>query len=327
MKLLAFLLLPLSLNAMDKPGSVYYESKGIFLEITEANCANFFPKLTWIKCKRNYPALSIKFMGNEVGHGVFAFQDIKKGEPVCEYVGEVSREMQSGNYVLAASDIHKQILYVNAEQSGGVGRFIQHAPKNLANFTFHVPGADFAVAIENLELRAILNPEPRLELYASQDIPAGDMLVYNYGEKFWFNNCLKGGPEPVLFIKNGEICPKAFYQAKEITFFAVSKTNVMDVILWRSPFASLYELAEENQLLWFGEQGKPQIVVKGDEILKALSERPSLFKLQGEPGIVCAHCKTELKDKLRCAQCKTIHYCNRDCQKAHWPTHKNSCGK
>ena len=44
----------------------------------------------------------------------------------------------------------------------------------------------------------------------------------------------------------------------------------------------------------------------------------------------CENCGTaETKEaKLKkCARCKMVAYCNRDCQKAHWKEHKPDCDK
>ena len=37
----------------------------------------------------------------------------------------------------------------------------------------------------------------------------------------------------------------------------------------------------------------------------------------------CAQC-SNLGDQ-RCGKCKQVHYCSKECQKAHWATHKQTC--
>lgn len=39
---------------------------------------------------------------------------------------------------------------------------------------------------------------------------------------------------------------------------------------------------------------------------------------------VCAYCK-QSNAKKRCVKCKSTTYCNAECQKAHWSTHKLDC--
>jgi len=41
----------------------------------------------------------------------------------------------------------------------------------------------------------------------------------------------------------------------------------------------------------------------------------------------CATFETQPGQMNRCSSCKTAHYCNRDCQTADWPTHKQYCGR
>ena len=39
----------------------------------------------------------------------------------------------------------------------------------------------------------------------------------------------------------------------------------------------------------------------------------------------CAHCSSPLFQPKRCARCKKVQYCNRQCQENNWPSHKATC--
>ncbi|KAG1782373.1 hypothetical protein EV702DRAFT_378204 [Suillus placidus] len=39
----------------------------------------------------------------------------------------------------------------------------------------------------------------------------------------------------------------------------------------------------------------------------------------------CTQCQMSLEKPLKCAKCKSVWYCSKECQKKHWPTHKSRC--
>merc|ERR1712224_200548 len=39
---------------------------------------------------------------------------------------------------------------------------------------------------------------------------------------------------------------------------------------------------------------------------------------------LCAACGASQPSR-QCGRCRAVHYCGRDCQRQHWPTHKANC--
>jgi len=47
--------------------------------------------------------------------------------------------------------------------------------------------------------------------------------------------------------------------------------------------------------------------------------------LAKKPRRTCASCNLSHYEMKACSRCKSVYYCNRKCQVAHWPVHKTSC--
>lgn len=43
------------------------------------------------------------------------------------------------------------------------------------------------------------------------------------------------------------------------------------------------------------------------------------------PSVTCGHCHKQAPKMSKCGRCELIHYCNQECQKAAWKTHKAVC--
>ena len=54
-------------------------------------------------------------------------------------------------------------------------------------------------------------------------------------------------------------------------------------------------------------------------------EKIQKFLATFRPDNACAHCMACRPSLLRCSKCKKVFYCNRDCQKQDWQTHKLRC--
>ena len=64
-----------------------------------------------------------------------------------------------------------------------------------------------------------------------------------------------------------------------------------------------------SELECIGQITEEQACNKIDKLLRALGK--------------CAQC-SNLGD-LRCGSCQQVHYCSKECQRAHWTTHKHTC--
>ncbi|KAM3414720.1 hypothetical protein BST61_g9877 [Cercospora zeina] len=54
---------------------------------------------------------------------------------------------------------------------------------------------------------------------------------------------------------------------------------------------------------------------------------PQATPAQVDASKRCATCSGTPESLKHCAKCKKVLYCNRECQKAHWKTHKKDCAR
>lgn len=119
------------------------------------------------------PDVEIRWIGPEIGWGVFAARDFRKMEFIAEYSGKVRKRRRSDGknaycfeYVVVQGV--KTPYTIDALEQGGVARYINHSSKpnlltSLATFDFlsHVV------------------------LFTARPIAKGEQLGYDYGDDYW----------------------------------------------------------------------------------------------------------------------------------------------
>ncbi|XP_061506543.1 nuclear receptor binding SET domain protein [Anopheles gambiae] len=144
--------------------------------------------------KRIYPALEVRFFSDK-GFGLVALEDLKSGQFVIEYVGEVINSEEFDRRVMmmqAAKETNYYFLTVepdltiDAGPKGNVSRFINHSCE------------------PNCETQKWTIGETRvIGLFAIKDINAGEELTFNYNLESLGNNkrvCLCGAGKCSGFI-------------------------------------------------------------------------------------------------------------------------------
>lgn len=118
--------------------------------------------------------LRLQYISDEIGYGIFANKDIKEGQYVGEYVGEIKRYLplryRRNDYIgeLRVSDEVPLKFIIDAERKGNLTRFINHSDNpNLQSLTVIANGMMHAVFV------------------AGKAIQKDIQLTYNYGEAYW----------------------------------------------------------------------------------------------------------------------------------------------
>jgi hypothetical protein len=130
------------------------------------------------------------------------------------------------------------------------------------------------------------------------------------------------------------------FETKVISFFNDEERADMAFLLAR-------ELDDPK----FFRQGSIHVALAGDQIQKLLKERGYeltqenitacglAYALFQRSQKVCQYCKETqpkaqgtdkpvlqlLSDAKRCTQCHSVYYCDKECQRMHWPVHKEHC--
>ena len=119
------------------------------------------------------PEITIRWIDDSVGWGVFAAKAFKKRELVAEYCGKVrprQRQDRQNAYCfeyIVAPQVPTPYT-IDAQDQGGIGRLINHSGRpNL------------------LSALATLDWVSHVILIANEPIPAGEQLFYDYGPDYW----------------------------------------------------------------------------------------------------------------------------------------------
>ena len=122
----------------------------------------------------SHPPVSIGFVDNEVGIGVFAGQKIAVCSYVGEYTGEVfekkSQIIKSLKYYIPYTfcNTNQKNYIISAQRKGNFTRYINHSfEPNLSLQTVYWRGI------------------PRMVFIAIKEIPEGAQLTFDYGTFFW----------------------------------------------------------------------------------------------------------------------------------------------
>uniref|UniRef100_A0A8C1MQ29 Euchromatic histone-lysine N-methyltransferase 1a n=1 Tax=Cyprinus carpio TaxID=7962 RepID=A0A8C1MQ29_CYPCA len=117
------------------------------------------------------------FRTERMGWGVRALQDIPEGTFVCEFAGEIISDgeanvRENDSYMFNLDNKAGEVYCIDGQFYGNVSRFMNHlCEPNL----FPV-----RVFTKHQDMRF-----PRIALYASKAIQAGDELGFDYGDPYW----------------------------------------------------------------------------------------------------------------------------------------------
>uniref|UniRef100_A0AAR2JUM0 Euchromatic histone-lysine N-methyltransferase 1b n=1 Tax=Pygocentrus nattereri TaxID=42514 RepID=A0AAR2JUM0_PYGNA len=132
------------------------------------------------------------FRTARMGWGVRALQDIPEGTFICEFAGEIISDgeanvRENDSYMFNLDNKVGEVYCIDAQFYGNVSRFMNHlCEPNL----FPV-----RVFTKHQDLRF-----PRVALFASKTIKAGDELGFDYGDQYWeikrkYFSCQCGSPK------------------------------------------------------------------------------------------------------------------------------------
>lgn len=120
------------------------------------------------------PNISIRWLGEQWGFGVFAEKEIPAGRFVGEYTGMVRKRKRladkKNNYCFeyTIGDWRRNPYVIDAEKQGNHTRFINHSDE------------------PNLETFSVFSGEAmHIILITKNIIKSGDELCYDYGDGFW----------------------------------------------------------------------------------------------------------------------------------------------
>jgi len=117
------------------------------------------------------PKLSLRWVDEKMGWGVFAEQEFQAYEYIAEYAGLVrkrKREDSKNSYCFEYPMGEHSPYIIDAQDMGGISRYVNHSDQpNLSSLSIHVEGIHHII------------------LHTIKKITKGCQLCYDYGPTYW----------------------------------------------------------------------------------------------------------------------------------------------
>jgi hypothetical protein len=103
----------------------------------------------------------------------------------------------------------------------------------------------------------------------------------------------------------------------------IGRTSYLNLDTGESVFTKPEDFDPALQKQWEGQVKQQSAQESG---AKGATDLLSNLRKKGE-SLICAACGNiiPVESVKRCARCRVVNYCNRNCQKAHWKAHKSKC--
>ncbi len=119
------------------------------------------------------PDVSVRWIGSDLGWGVFALRPLRKGQFIAQYSGKVRKRARGDDknaycFEYIASPGAPTPYLIDAQDQGGLGRYLNHSAKpNLLSSIVTLDHVSYVI------------------FHAKEPIAAGEQLCYDYGEDYW----------------------------------------------------------------------------------------------------------------------------------------------
>ena len=168
------------LNQLNAKNTVRYLSKPLHYDNLEKK---YGPQIA----RGEISPMTVRFINDKIGYGVFSEIDLKPGDFVGEYTGKIinTKDLKDGKYTwgyLNAHEMHgKEInLSLDAGPAGNELRFINHDYVPNAGMQYVLQGGIWHVCY-----------------ITSRPIKKGEQILTDYGKRYWSGT--RG--EPYQFVK------------------------------------------------------------------------------------------------------------------------------
>ncbi|GEM_PF-5030122 len=267
----------------DKAGIIWCESNVVegkhhsMLQVDSHphNMSESMLQAIYYQIEENRDKLAIIYMGEKVGYGVFARQDISANTYVATYCGlmipvsnEFPPESHSNPYAVGINNDGKMTGTINSEYYRNMGAFFQHVPASDEDY---VSANDHNVkfATENLvTMMFYYKGFPVMLLKTNRSVMKGEMLGWDYGKIYWLNH----HAVPCLFTPKGEIIPSEACLTNKIILRIEKDSRKMDMAL---AMGEIMKNFKNDGTMKFQAEEHEILVITQDDFMEKYSKNPT----------------------------------------------------